>query len=251
MTTTKRDQLREEINGILAARKLRPFSRLGDASKGQSEITGINTRPDGSLMIFDDNERFFTDITFKMKAPNGSEFTYKLRFNANSLESDGAVLPVVLNNRFFLIKQWRTPLGEYTVETPRGFANEREKACLTGALGQVTLQDLPAAVRAILIRELDASLFANAVITTCHLGDLAENSGTHAVRPSHYLIRGSLPEEHLQNALTTIKGKPDSMVKMWEPVTVFDELGGAIFDQHSISASTLALKQLGAIAFTG
>jgi hypothetical protein len=240
-----RDKLREEINAILRQRNLREFERLGDSSKGQMEIIGISTRDDGTPAIYDDNAQFFTDITFDMKAPNGNEFKYKIRFNANGATSDGSAIVVLVNGKFVLVRQWRTPLGQYTMEPPRGFATALEKARNDGSLGNISLDDLPPNVRAILVRELGQPLLANASLFVRHLGVLAENSGTHAVKPSFFMVQLTIPEPGLQEAL---KVKQDSMaIKLWEPHKVFDELGEGIFDLHSVGAITLALKALRAL----
>ncbi len=236
MHTNERETRLTDINAVLEARNLKPLRKLGDHTKGEIELLSI-------IDVFDHSQRFFTDVKFAVRFPNGSEGQFTVRFNANGKVSDGAVMVVLINGRFAIVKQWRVPLGQWTYEMPRGFGDKLDQAHIAGALGTVKLADLPLGT---LARELGEEVLADAEITSVtHLGNVAENSGTHAVAPSYFLVQLHVDEARL----TKVKGTEDGLsIKLWDARELRSELGRKLCDSHSITAAALALKHIDDLA---
>jgi hypothetical protein len=230
---TERQKLLSEINTVLSQRNLKPLHKLGDASEGEIEVISL-------LDVYDHSARFFTDVRFGVKFPNGSEGAFTVRFNANGAVSDGAVSDVLINGKFAIVKQWRLPLGQWTYEVPRGFGEKLDNARINGKLGTIKIADLPLAT---LARELSEEVMASARIApVTHLGNVAENSGTSAVVPSYFMVQLFIDEDKLTQKL---KGSEHHMsVKLWDKATVRQELGNRLCDNHSITALALALNYL-------
>ena len=228
---TDRIELLAEINAVLAARNLKPIPKLGDVSEGEVEIQEL-------LEIYDHSKRFFTDIKFGVKFPNVQDILpFTVRFNANGLVSDGAVMAVLINGKFAIVKQWRLPLGRWTYELPRGFGEKLDKATINGVLGTLKIGDLPLGT---LARELSEEVMSSAEITSvAHLGNVAENSGTSAVTPSHFLVQIKADEDKLASRL---KSMQDGLaLQLWEPQKLRSEIGSKLCDNHSIVGAALAL----------
>ncbi len=221
-----------DINAQLTARGLKPLRKLGDHTKGEIEALRV-------VEIFEHSKRFFTDVKLAVAFPGGKEGEYTIRFNANGEVSDGAVIVVVVNGRFAIVKQWRLTVGQWTYEIPRGFGEKLDKAQIAGALGTIKIGDLPLAT---LIRELGEEVMAQAEVTSVtHLGNVAENSGTHAVAPSYFLVQLTVEQEKLDAKL---KGTEDMKVYLWDADEVSRQLGVKIQDSHSIVAVALAMRYI-------
>lgn len=232
MTTTQTDdrvQRLSAINEALSARHLKPIRKLGDAAQGEIETLRI-------IDIFDHSQRFFTDVKFEVKFPNGNLGAFTVRFNANGEVSDGAVIVAVINGKFAIVKQWRLPLGQWTYEIPRGFGEKLDAAQIAGNLGTLKIADLPLGT---VTRELGQEVIEGAQITSItHLGNIAENSGTSAVVPGHFLVHIEVDEEKLQRRLA--EKQDDMSLKLWEGAKLRRELGLKLADNHSITAVALA-----------
>jgi hypothetical protein len=226
------------INVALSERGLKAMPKLGDCSKGEIEILAVSE-------IHEFAKQFFTYVKFAVRFPNGKEGAFSVRFNANGEVCDGAVMVVMVNGRFAIIKQWRLPLARWTYETARGFSDKLDKAYRSGDLSGLGLTDLPASIGTAL-RELDEEVMKNATVKgVFHLGDIAENSGTNAVAPSYFLIQIEVPEEQLAQRLG---GSDENMkVSLWDGERVADEIGGKLCDCHTITAFALARKKLAAV----
>lgn len=225
-----------DINAQLTARGLKPLRKLGDQTKGEIEAIRV-------VEIFEHSKRFFTDVKLAVVFPGGpgtyKEGEYTIRFNANGEVSDGAVIVVLVNGRFAIVKQWRLTVGQWTYEIPRGFGEKLDKAQVAGSLGTIKIADLPLAT---LTRELGEEVMAQAEITSVtHLGNVAENSGTHAVAPSYFLVQLEVEPEKLDGKL---KGTEDMKVYLWDAAEIDRQLGVKIVDSHSIVAIALAKRYI-------
>jgi hypothetical protein len=232
-STSERATRLKTINAALAERNLKPIPRLGDITKGETDIFSI-------VEIYDHSARFFTDVKFAVKFPNGADGAFTVRFNANGAVSDGAVMVVVVNGMFAIVKQWRLPLGQFTYELARGFGENLDKAHINGVLGTLKIGDLPLGT---LARELSEEVMASAVITSVtHLGNIAENSGTNAVTPSYFLVQMTVDQDKLSARL---KGSEEGMaIRLWDAKTTRSELGRKLCDNHSIAGVALAFAYI-------
>jgi len=219
-----REQRLADINAELLKRNLKPLRRLGDAKKGEFEILRIGA-------IYDHSSRFFTDVKFEVLLPAGGVGEFTIRFNANGLTSDGAVIVPIVNGRFAIVKQWRLPLGQWTYEVPRGFGEKLDQAMIHGNLGTLKIGDLPLGT---LARELGEEVMAAAEVTAVtHLGNAAENSGTENVTPSYFLAQIAVPEELLGKKFGG--SEVETKVAFWKAERVQDEIGRKLCDSHTIS----------------
>lgn len=230
----KRQGLLDEINAMLSGRRLKPLPKLGDRTKGEIEIVGVEE-------VFDHSARFFTDVKFSVRFPGDKPGEFTVRFNANGLASDGAVFVTLVNGKFAIVKQWRLPLGRWMYEVPRGFSEKLDEAKLSGKLGTVGIGDLPLGT---LSRELGEEVMAGAKVTSVtHLGNVAQDSGTHNVAPAYFLIQLRVPDDVLAGGL---KGTDDEVakVKLWDADAVRAEIGQRLCDNHTITALCLALNYI-------
>lgn len=226
---SERGKLLSEINVELSARNLKTLAKLGDATKGEIELTGL-------MAIYEHSKRFFYDFKFTCVFPNGKPGEFALRFNANSAKSDGAVIAAIINGKFAIVKQWRPVLCRWTYEIPRGFGEKMDEARIAGTLGTMKIGDLPLGTMA---RELGEEVMNAAEITSItHLGNVAQNSGTDAVAPSFFLVAISVEESILSKRL---KGADDeiSQVFLWDADTVEMEVGRRLVDGHTLMALKL------------
>jgi hypothetical protein len=230
LTITDRNERLNAVNAALAARGLSAMPKLGDQTKGEIEILSIKE-------IHDFASRFFTYVKFAVAFPGGKEGEFSVRFNANGAVCDGAVIVVMVNNRFAIVKQWRLPLGRWTYETARGFSEKLDSAYRADDVTALGLVDLPIGT---VLRELDEEVMKNAKLKGIfHLGDVAENSGTNAVVPSYFLVQIEVADD------AALGGSEEHLkVLLWDAQKVADELGGKICDSHSITAFALARKKL-------
>ena len=169
-----------EFNAVLAERNLSGLVTVGDHTLGQIELTGINE-------ILDAAKRFFTDIRFSCLFPGGGAGEYTVRFNANSALSPGTVVVTVINGRIAMVRQHRITLGRRISEVPRAFGLEMAEALRSGTLADLEIDELKPlkVVFDELTPEIMNTLSRYAVYS---LGNLAENSGTHAVEPEYFLV---------------------------------------------------------------
>jgi hypothetical protein len=232
-----RKELLTSINAQLASRGLKRVRKLGDIREGEIEIVGL-AEIDGQPAIYEHSKRFFTDVKFAVKFPNGTPGEFTVRYNAKGEISDGAVFVVVINGRIAIVKQWRLPLGIWTYEVPRGFGEMVDAALVNGTLGTLKIGDLPLGT---LTRELGEEVMKDAEVSSItHLGNIAENSGTHSVTPAFYLVQLRVDEQRLADKL---KGSDElTTVKLWDSKTVDQQVGHKICDCHSITALYLAEK---------
>jgi hypothetical protein len=229
---TLRIQRLEAINAELKARGLKQLKKLGDHTEGEIEITRI-------IEIYEHSKRFFTDVKLGSIFPGGKEGEFTVRFNANGEVSDGAVIVVLINGLYAIIKQWRVPLGVWTYEVCRGFGERLDNAQINGQLGTLKIGDLPLGT---LTRELGEEVMASAEISSItHLGNIAENSGTNAVSPAHFLVQIQVDETKLTAKL---KGSENLKVYLLSAEEVDRQLGKRIADNHSITALCLAQRHI-------
>ncbi len=224
----------EQINAELANRGLKPLRKLGDNSEGEIEVLRI-------VEIFDHSKRFFTDVKFAVAFPGGNPGEFTVRFNANGEVSDGAVIVVLVNGLYAIVKQWRLPLGQWTYEVPRGFGDKIDKAHIAGNLGTIQIGDLPLGT---LVRELGEEVMKTCQIdSVTHLGNVAENSGTSAIAPSYFLVQLQVDESQLQAKL---KGSESEHLKvyLWNQAELDRQIGQRIADNHSIVALSLASRYI-------
>jgi hypothetical protein len=232
MSYFERDLRLSAINEPLQKRNLKALRKLGDSAKGEIELLFIEK-------IFDHSQRFFTDVKFAVRFPNGTEGAFTVRFNANGRVSDGAVMVVLINGKFAIVKQWRLPLAQWTYEMPRGFGDKLDQAQIAGALGTIKIADLPLGM---LERELGKEVMAEAEITSVtHLGNIAENSGTSAIAPSYFLVQLRVDEARLAH----VQGSENGLsIKLWDAQELRNQLGRKLCDNHSITAAALALRHI-------
>lgn len=229
---TLRIQRLEAINTQLKARGLKQLKKLGDHTEGEIETTRI-------IEIYDHSKRFFTDVKFCSIFPGGKEGEFTVRFNANGEVSDGAVIVVLVNGLYAIVKQWRVPLGVWTYEVCRGFGEKLDSAQINGQLGTLKIGDLPLGT---LTRELGEEVMASAEVNSItHLGNVAENSGTNAVSPAHFLVQIQVDETNLAAKL---KGSDNLKVYLWTAEEVDRQIGKRIADNHSITALCLAQRHI-------
>lgn len=225
----ERNALLERINAELKKRGLKTIPKLGDASKGEREIVGLEE-------IREQADRYFVDVRFRTRVEDGTTESYLVRFNVNGAVSDGAVFVPVINGKFAIVKQWRLPLGRWTYELPRGFCESNDLFRVLSAEGAVRLSDLPLGV---LERELGKALVEGAELTSVtHLGTIAQNTSTDSASPSYFLVQVEAPEAVLPQRLKDADGV--GQVKLWEAATVRTEMGRKLCDSHTITALALA-----------
>lgn len=234
--TEQRNHALSSINQELANRGLKTIRKLGNACEGEIEVTAIKE-------IYDHSARFFTDVKFAVLFPGGKDGEFTVRFNAAGSVSDGAVIVALVNGRFAFVKQWRTPLSQWTYEVPRGFGERLDKAHIAGQLGTLSIADLPLGT---LARELGEEVMKDAVIQSItHLGNIAENSGTSNIAPSYFLVQIAVDEDLLSGKA---HGTEETLkVYFWDAARVQTELGQKILDNHSIVALSLAKRHIDAL----
>jgi hypothetical protein len=229
----ERGQRLQFINHQLISRHLKLLKKLGDHYKGEFEILDI-------IKFYDENARFFTDVKFSVLMPGGNLGEYTVRFNANGLVSDGVVFVVLINDKFALVKQWRLTIQQWTYEVPSSFSGNADQARSNGSLGALQISDLPLTT---IVRELGAEMMSKASITSvAHLGNIAENTGTHAVSPSYFLVQIQVPVQLLDTRLHDFNAQ--IKVKLWDGARVRREFGRKLKDSHTITALALALSAI-------
>jgi len=218
------------VNRLLLERNLRPLKSLGENQKGQPEIIDISD-------WFDPNPKFFQDVFFVVRAPNGSEYKHMVRFNANGAVSDGAVFIAVINGRVALVRQFRTALGMETWELPRGFCDKVDTVAKhSGDPRSLGLNDLPK----VLVRELGEEVVKSARINALTaFGQVAENSGTENVAPDAYLLDIQVDEAGLEKRLGGSENL-GILLLTWGELEKGD--GVELDDLHSLAMLALARR---------
>jgi len=230
--TADRGQRLKSINDQLTRRNLKKLKKLGDYRQGEFEIVDI-------IKFYDESKRFFTDVKFSVIMPGRISGEFTVRFNANGLVSDGSVFVVMINGKFVIVKQWRLPLQQWTYEVPSGFSVKIDQVRDDGSMDQLTISDLPVAI---LARELGQEIMDQATISVSHLGNIAENSGTHTSTPSNYLVQMQVPVELLDRRLRDFHD--EIKLKFWDATRVVQEIGRKLYDSHTITAVSLALAAI-------
>jgi hypothetical protein len=232
-----REDLLAKINAEMNARGLKLMKKLGDAEKGEIEITGIPK-------IYEFNSRFFIDAVYPVKFPNGTVGSFSIRSNANSAVSDGAIMVVLLNGRFVVVKEWRLPHGCWLYGLPRGFGEVMDSAKIHGRLGTLKIGDLPLGT---LARELGEEVMATAAVTSVtHLGNVGENTGTHTGAPAVFLVQLYAPG-HDDKDNVPLRGSEELQelkVELWDVARVKREMGGKLCDVFSLAALALAFNHV-------
>jgi hypothetical protein len=232
---SNREKLLQSINEKLEFLNLKPIQKLGDATKGEIEIVGLRE-------IYDHSKKFFADVKFDVKFPNGNSGEFTVRFAANGKTSDGAVMVTLVNGKFAIVKQWRLPLGRWTHEVPRGMGDKMDTARIHGHLGTMSIGDLPLGT---LTRELGEEVMKDAkVASITHLGNIAADSGTHAVTPSVFLVQIQVPEDKLEQKLKGSEDLQTINVELWDTQKVHSEIGQKLSDTFSLASILLALEHI-------
>lgn len=230
----------EELQKFWEALNLRPLKGLGDPSKGQPEIIGVNG--------YVTNPRYFTDINYSVRWPSGAVAPYVMRHNANGNKSDGAVfVPVLISKRglkLVFVRQFKLPFGDYTVEVPRGFSEAVDSAAQSKTLDELTVEGACSkGPLNTLLRELGEEVInPKAVLSVTVLGNSGENSTTHNVFPTIFLVRLDVDESKLKSKVSDLGDK--LTLALMSPNQARSELGHRIDDYHSIVAVSLALPAL-------
>lgn len=220
------------INATLSARNLKSLPKLGDHREGEFEIVDI-------IEVHDHSKRFFTDVRFAVIMPNGSNGEFTVRFNANGATNDGAVIVTIVNGKFAIVKQWRVPLARWTMEVPRGFNDKLVEAAGTEGAPKLSITELPLAT---IVRELTADVVnSGRVVSVTNLGNIAENSGTHAVSPGFFLVQLEVDEAKLGARL---KGTDELKLQLWDAERVRQEFGRKLADMHTITGLALAMRHI-------
>jgi len=228
---TEKEALLRNINAILQEKGLRSINSLGDASQGEIEITGVKE-------YLEHNQRFYTDVVFRVLFPNNQEGLFPVRFNANSAKSDGAVMVPIINGLFILVRQWRVTLGRYTFELPRGFSEKLDQAQIQSQFGTIKIGDLPLGT---LARELGEEVMATGqIISVTHLGNVAENTGTHNVLPSVFLVAIEAEPAKLRERLD----QEIQSIAFKTATEVTAAIGQELCDLHTLGALMLATRHL-------
>ena len=228
----------ESINKILKERKLKPLSKLGDSKqKGEVEILRI-------LNIHDHAKKFYTEVEFEVVTKTSSHSNWTIRWNANSLESDGNIFVIIINGLFLLTKQHRPALNKWKKELLRGFHwSLPKRSSKKQILKEIQISDVPMET---LYRELGEEVISQIKVNEIkHLGNIAQNSSTDAATPSVWLIDMSADKKILEKRLKEITHEGIKTVLMTKDEIEFD-IGktDGISDALSIAGIHLAEKYL-------
>src|SRR3989344_663064 len=226
------------LNKVLKERDLRQLNYLGDSSKGETEILDISS-------IHDYNSKFFTDIVFTVRFPNGSEGAYAIRFNASGSVSDGSVIvPVVADqDKFILVRQYRPACGRWMLEAPRGFSTpddyfQPNANWILPQKGNICVKDI-GALKA--LRELTEEVGEITITGIKWLGEIAQDSSTHSVFPNFYLVT-CLPDAGPQKLDPSESIKVELLSSLEVRTKIRQH---AISDSHSLVALFLSFVELG------
>lgn len=197
----------EAINKVLKERKLKPLSKLGDSKqKGEVEILRI-------LKIHDHAKKFWTEVEFEVKDKAGNIGNWTMRWNANSLESDGNVYVILVNDHYLFTKQHRPALGKWKKDLLRGYHWPLPKrSSKKGLFQELQISDVPMET---LLRELGEDVTRNANVSeVAFLGHIAQNDGTDTATPGFWLINIEVDNNILEERLKTISDEGVKIVLM-------------------------------------
>ena len=210
----------EQINGILQARGLKKFKRLGERRNGEWEILEY---------VSDSGNAYYRVVTFLVLSPSKEVRPYNMIFNAGHPEVDGAVVIPVIGDQVATIRQHRVTLVDmpghgWLEEFPRGFAFSGQTSYLvprfreepedvdvtTGGLGFV--DNIPLDIVGREIRPLVASGQAR-LTRLVYLDEKYENSGTSRVVIPVYLAVFLADVE----SCLRIKGTRQQRINLYKP----------------------------------
>jgi len=237
------------INAFLKAHGLSALKHIGNNDDGRPEIIGIShvTRL---------TPGFHTDVFWAVRLPDGQGgFKVRLRpvrYNANGAVIDGTVFLVVVNGAYLMLaRQWRIPLGDYTTEVARGFADEADVQALLDSANQQGLQALqgrnfPWWKNA--MRELGEELMSASanVLTAMPMGRLPQDTGTSSAAPHFLLVSLELPKAVVRSP-NRLRGSDEETERtlIWPFEKVREELvHGKLRDMHSIAAVAAFMKTM-------
>ena len=239
----------ELITTFLQEHGLSALKHIGNNDDGRPEIIGIShvTRL---------TPGFHTDIFWAVRLPDGQGgFKVRLRpvcYNAHGAVLDGTVFLVVVNGAYLMLaRQWRIPLGRYTTEVARGFADEADVQALLDSANKHGLQALqgrnfPWWKNA--MRELGEELMTGTanVLTGVPMGRLPQDTGTNSAAPHFLLVSLELPEEVVRSP-KMLRGSDEETegTLIWSFEKVRQELvHGRLCDMHSIAAIAAFMKTM-------
>ena len=226
------------FNKILKERKLKPLTKLGDSRiKGETELLRI-------LKIYNHYKNFGTDVEFETKDWTKKPGQWLLRWTANSLESDGNIFVIIVNEHYLFSKQHRPTMGKWKKGLPRGWHRPLPKRSSKKKLFQeIQISDLPMDT---LLRELGEEVIkAMDVMKVTHLGKIASNDGIETGTPDYWLIRVEVTDSVLEKRLKEISHEGVKIVLMTKEEMETD-IGkpDGISDALSITGIHLAKKYL-------
>lgn len=227
------------INERLTAAGIKPLVKLGDAQKGEIEITAL--RDIHEYRSPDEARRFYAVATFETVSPSGEVGLFHPRSEGIGPGCGGIVAVTTVNGKFAMVKQRRSQLGGYTFEVPRGFIDLDEPS---GRLPDAPKQEifLNRLAANLLRRELGADFFnASTVRAVIDLGRVAENSGVSFDEPAYYLVLLSADPKWLERPQY---GQTDETLRVhfWDEEQVDAEVTRKIRDAHSIVGLHLAAR---------
>ena len=232
------------INDTLAAHGLSPLPRLGDHTKDEVEFTKI-------IEVHTHSARFFTDIKFACRFPNGEEGEYTVRWNANSATASGTVMVVLIDGKFAIVKSFRPTLGTWLPEIPRGFGESLDNAKINGKLGMgIRLGDLPLGT---VIREIGEEVLEGCTINNfAYLGGIAQDSGTQATVTNYPLVSIALDEDGKARLAERKKqlSNEGHRLYLWTYDQLDAAIGTQIVDAHSLTAIRLYEKHVRSLPIT-
>lgn len=165
------------------------------------------------LKIHDHAKKFWTEIEFEVKDKAGNIGNWTMRWNANSLESDGNVYIILINDLYLFTKQHRPALGKWKKDLLRGYHWPIPKRSSKKQLFQeVQISDVPMET---LLRELGEDVTRNASVSeVAFLGHIAQNDGTDTATPGFWLINIEVDEAILDERLQSISDEGVKIVLM-------------------------------------
>lgn len=227
-----------EFNRILKERKLKPLRKLGDSRvKGEIELMRI-------LAIHDHNKKYDTAIEFEARDWTKRVLHWTLYWSVNSLESDGNVYVLIVNDQYLLTKQHRPALGKWKKGLPRGWHWPLPKRSTKKKLfEEIQISDLPIET---LYRKLGEELVRSMDVSeVVSLGQLASNDGRDTATPDFWLVRAQIDQKVLDKRMKEITDEGVKIVLMTkEEVEADIGKSDGISDSLSIAGIHLAQKYL-------
>lgn len=228
----------ESFNKILKERRLKPLNKLGDCKiKGESELLKI-------IAIHDHSKKYWTEIEFEVKDWTKKISIVTLRWNINSLESDGNVYVVLINEHYLLSKQHRLSMGKWKKHLPRGYHWPLPKRSSKKQLfNEIQISDVPMET---LMRELGEEVVRSSEVSeVTFLGNIAQNDGQDTATPGFWFLKIDVPQDILDKRLKEISDEGVKVVLMTrEEVEADIGKSDGISDALSITGIHLAERYL-------